>query len=253
MKQIAFTKYYADRFVQNIRDNGLRNTLMLLGKNLPQPIREWQMRHRRLQHQRFDIKYHVDTQIPVAVADLETTAPGAKFANRYQGTPVAVLHRIIRRLKVDRQRFTFIDLGSGKGRVLLIAAQYPFKSVVGVEFSKTLHDIALMNIQKFVGAGATYTSVTSKNCDAGEFDFSDIGDKIVFCYNSFAADLMIQVLNNLNAPAQKPGETIFAYLGGMPSAVWQRLALFPIIDKGEFLTEFDTYEQYSIYRIDPLK
>jgi SAM-dependent methyltransferase len=229
--------------------DGLRSTLMLVGKNLPQPVLEWQMRHRRRQHERFDTKYNIDTQMPVALADLETTAPGAKFANRYQGAPVAVLHRIIRRLKIDRQRFTFIDLGSGKGRVLLIAAQYPFKSVIGVEFSKTLHDIALTNIQKVVGAGATRTKVTSVNCDAGEFDFSEIGDKIVLCYNSFAADLMIRVLDNLNAPTHKPGETIFAYLGGMPSAVWQKLNLFPIIDKGEFLTEFETYEQYSIFRI----
>ena len=81
------------------------------------------------------------------------------------------------------------------------------------------------------------------------FDFSEIGDKIVFCYNPFAADLMIRVLDNLSAPAHKPGETIFAYLGGMPSAVSQKLNLFPIIGKGECLTEFGTYEQYSIYRI----
>jgi SAM-dependent methyltransferase len=235
--------------LKRCRTEGLRSALMLVGKNLPQPVLEWQIRRLKLAHQRFDRKYQIDTCMPVALADLETTAPGAKFANRYQGTPVAVLHRILRRLKVDRQRFTFIDLGSGKGRVLLIAAQYPFKSVVGVEFSKTLHDIALKNIQKVVGMGATYTTVTSINCDAGEFDFSEIGNKIVFCYNAFAADLMIRVLDNLNARGPRPGETIFAYLGGMPSAVWQKLNSFPIIDKGECLTEFGTYEQYSIYRI----
>src|SRR5437763_1425749 len=100
--------------LKRCRKDGLRSTLMLVGKNLPQPMFEWQMWRRRMQHQRFDTKYQVDTQTPVAVADLETTAPGAKFANRYQGTPIALLHRIIRRLNVDRQRFTFIDLGSGK-------------------------------------------------------------------------------------------------------------------------------------------
>ena len=87
------------------------------------------------------------------------------------------------------------------------------------------------------------------NSDAGEFDFSDIGDKIVFCYNSFAADLMMRVLDNLSAQTHRPGETIFAYLGGMPSAVSQKLNCFPIIDNGEILTEYGTYEQYSIYRL----
>lgn len=107
---------------------------MLVGKKLPQPVLEGQMRRRRLQHQRFDSKYQIDTHIPVAPADLETTAPRARFANRYQSTPIVVLYSIIRRLKVDRQRFTLIDLGSGKGRVLLIAAQYPFKPAIGVDF-----------------------------------------------------------------------------------------------------------------------
>ena len=138
--------------LQRWRKDGLRSALMLVGKNLPQPVIEWQIQRRRLQHERFDTRYQIDTQMPVALADLETTAPGAKFANRYQGTPVVVIHRMIRRLKVNRQRFTFIDLGSGKGRVLLIAAQYPFKSVIGIEFSKTLHDIALTNIQPKSGS-----------------------------------------------------------------------------------------------------
>ncbi len=236
-------------FLKRCRKDGLRSILMLVGKNLPQPVLEWQIRRRRLQHQRFDEKYNIETQMPVARAELETTLPGAKFANRYQGTPIALLRRIIRRLNVDRQRFTFIDLGSGKGRVLLVAAQYPFKCVVGVEFSKTLHDIAVTNIGKFAAAGETCTGVHPINGDAGEFDFSEIGDKIVFCYNSFAADLMIRVLDNLNTPAHNPGDTIFIYLGGMPSAVSQRLNFFPIIHKGEILTEVGTFEQYSIYRL----
>src|SRR5690242_14360085 len=112
------------RLVRQCQKDALRSTAVFIGKNLPRLVHEWQVRRRMLQHQRFDLKYQLNTQIPVPVAELETTAPGAKFAHRYQGTPIAVLRRIIRRLKLDRQRFTFIDLGSGKGRVLLIAAQY---------------------------------------------------------------------------------------------------------------------------------
>src|SRR5215831_11087448 len=87
----------------------------------------------------------------------------------------------------------FIDLGSGKGRVLLIAAQYPFKSVVGVEFSGTLHKIAQTNISKFVEQGLTKTRPISVNMDAGEFDFSQFRDKVVFCNNPFTAELVDNV------------------------------------------------------------
>src|SRR5579864_7137056 len=42
--------------------------------------------------------------------------------------------------------FTFIDLGSGKGRVLLMASDYPFKRIIGVEFMLELHRVAQKNI-----------------------------------------------------------------------------------------------------------
>ncbi|MBV9202261.1 MAG: class I SAM-dependent methyltransferase [Alphaproteobacteria bacterium] len=248
---MPFASNHISRLVQHWRESGMHGVATLIGKNLPAPFQEWRVRRLLLQHERFDSKYGVDTQMPVALADLETNAPGARFANRYQGTPIAFLHRLIRRLEINRERFTFIDLGSGKGRVLLIAGQYPFKAVIGVEFSKTLHDIALRNIGKFRSAGASRTDLTSINMDAEEFDFSRFTDKLVFCYNSFGAGLMIRVLDNLEISTKGPGETVFAYLGAMPGDVEQRLKRFPIIERAEVLTEFDTYERYSIYRMIP--
>jgi SAM-dependent methyltransferase len=196
------------------------------------------------------VKYGVDTQAPVRVSELETSAPGARFANRYEGAPIAALHKIIRRLQLDRRRFTFIDLGSGKGRVLLIAAQYSFKSVIGVEFSNKLHDIALSNIKRFIHLEPhVLSNITSINCDAAEFDFSDIGDKVIFCYNPFGADVMNRVLDNLQSASCQQGETVLVYLGPMPAAVSEKLHPFKIMRKGEFLSEFGFFEQYSVCRI----
>jgi hypothetical protein len=246
---MLFASNRITRLVQHWRENGLHGTLILAGKNLPEPFREWQIRRLLAEHERFDARYGVDTQIPVATADLEQNAPSARFANRYQGTPIAVVHRLIRRLKIDQKRYAFIDLGSGKGRVLLIASQYPFKTVIGVEFSKTLHDIALCNITKFSEAGLSRTSVTSVNADAAEFDFSQFTEKVVFCYNPFGADVMMRVLDNLEISPQGLGETIFAYLGEMSTTVSERLNRFQTMERGEFLTEFDTFERYSLFRM----
>ncbi len=41
----------------------------------------------------------------------------------------------------------FVDIGSGKGRVLIAAAEHPFLQVAGVEYSKELHEAALNNIR----------------------------------------------------------------------------------------------------------
>jgi Histone methylation protein DOT1 len=237
------------RLIQRFKTSGPESAIILIVKNLPRPTREWLTRHRARQHQRFDSKYRVDTQMPVPVSDLEASAPGARFANRYEGTPIAALRKIIRRLRVDWSRFTFIDLGSGKGRVLLIAGQHRFRSVVGVEFSQKLHAIALSNIEVFDELGLTKAKIISFNCDAGDFDFSNIKDKIIFCYNPFSEDLMIRVLDNIERSIRQGGETIFLYLGPMPATISVRLSRFPIIRRGEFLSEFGFFEQYSIYKI----
>jgi hypothetical protein len=58
-----------------------------------------------------------------------------------------VSHRTV--AQAGLQDFTFIDLGSGKGRVLLMAAAYGFKRIIGVEFMPELHRVAEENIRKY--------------------------------------------------------------------------------------------------------
>jgi tRNA1(Val) A37 N6-methylase TrmN6 len=57
----------------------------------------------------------------------------------------------------DLRDYTFIDFGSGKGRALLMAADLQFKSLIGIELRKELHDKALqisITVAKFVRAGS---------------------------------------------------------------------------------------------------
>jgi predicted RNA methylase len=250
MKQIASTKYYAERLVHHIRDNGLRSSVALVGKNLIWQYCDWLIRRRIRAHEQFDLKYGLDTQTSILIRHLETSAPGAEYANPYEGAAIPLVHRIIRQLRTDLRPFTFIDLGSGKGRVLLVAAQYSFKSVIGVEFSKTLHDIARSNIYKFVEQGLTKTRPISINMDAGEFDFSQFADKVVFCNNPFAANLMLRVLDNLQLSIAKTGgHGILIYLTPIPAAVKDRLDTFGLIRQGRFLSHFGGFQKFYVYRI----
>src|SRR6202035_991074 len=52
------------------------------------------------------------------------------------------------------RRGTFVDLGSGMGRVLCLAATYPFRAVVGVEQCASLNEVARMNVQRMRGRAA---------------------------------------------------------------------------------------------------
>jgi hypothetical protein len=249
-KPIVFAKYYAERFGQHIRAKGLRSSAALLGKNLVWPFYAWLVRRSIQAHEEFDFKYGLETQTPIPIRNLETSAPGAQYAIHYEGTAIPLVHRILRRLRTDLSRFTFIDLGSGKGRVLLIAAQYPFKSVIGVEFSQTLHGIAQFNISKFVEHVVTKTRPTSFNMDAGAFDFSQFGDMVVFCYNPFTATLALRILDNLQFSLRETGhEGILIYLSPIPPAVKERLDSFHLIAQGSYLSHFGGFQKYYIYRI----
>src|SRR3984893_15884987 len=67
--------------------------------------------------------------------------------------------------------FTFVDLGSGKGRTLLMASDYPFRRIVGVELIPVLHQGAQENLAKYRGESQKCFALESICGDATEFPF----------------------------------------------------------------------------------
>jgi SAM-dependent methyltransferase len=65
--------------------------------------------------------------------------------SEYQPIEPEIFREIFGQLDIDFERFTFVDIGSGKGRALLLAAEYPFRRIVGVELLRDLHEIAVGN------------------------------------------------------------------------------------------------------------
>jgi hypothetical protein len=64
----------------------------------------------------------------------------------YGPTPFRDFHAMFSRLPIRAGSDVLIDYGSGKGRALILAASYPFRRVIGVEFSTELNDIAEINL-----------------------------------------------------------------------------------------------------------
>ena len=65
----------------------------------------------------------------------------------YRPTAWLTLHELFRRLDVT-ERDVFLDVGSGMGRVLLVAARRPFKRVIGVEQNVEMTEIARRNVER---------------------------------------------------------------------------------------------------------
>lgn len=65
----------------------------------------------------------------------------------YMPTDRSAFEEMMQAVPIDHRRFTFLDIGSGKGRALLLAAAYPFRKIIGIEIVPELHRAAEENIR----------------------------------------------------------------------------------------------------------
>ena len=128
---------------RSLRTRGVRGTACRARR----AVAHWRNARRRARDDRlFDEQLGVDTATWVRVPDLDTSSANVEDAVRYEPTSVSEFELLMGKLRVDYRDFTFVDYGSGKGRVLMLAAKYPFKRIVGVEFAGALHGISCRNI-----------------------------------------------------------------------------------------------------------
>lgn len=109
------------------------------------------------------------------------------------------------------QDFTFIDLGSGKGRVLLMASDYPFKRIIGVEFMPELHRAAQKNIAGYSSDRQQCRQIETLCMDARDFQFP-AGPLVVYLFNPFSEATFARVLESLRSSVeQTPRPVYIAY------------------------------------------
>jgi hypothetical protein len=219
------------------------------GGNVLRKVAEWVERnhwrispmnlYEKFERHRFDRRHGVETQLDVNLSDLSIDSPNKHRGSRYHATPPVSFKRALKRLKVDLADFTFIDFGSGKGRTLLLASDFPFKRIIGVEFGKELHRNALNNIQRYK---AKHTSkIESIHVDATQFVLPD-GPLILYFFNPFDGTVLRQVLANIRRAASISKRKIFVvylYLENedvlkesgqfVPVFRWQRFDAFECI------------------------
>jgi len=124
------------------------------------------------------------------------------FHSAYQPTEPAAFHEMVGALPgihsatINFRDFTFVDLGSGKGRTLLMAADYPFGRIVGVELLASLHQIAQQNLRDYKSASQKCFAIETICADATTFVFPE-DPLVVYLFNPFPESGMRQVIANL--------------------------------------------------------
>lgn len=145
----------------------------------------------------FDSICDLDTAAPVELWDLPEPEQLKVGRNaRYAPTPLRTLRNALNRCNVRHRDTTFVDVGSGKGRVLLLATEFPFRRIVGVEASETLCDIARRNVKAAAEVFDACERIEVVHADATEFDIPDDAGLFYF-YEPFSAEVSAAVLDRI--------------------------------------------------------
>ena len=153
-------------------------------------------------------KYNINTIKPESL-DTLTIAEGDKSkSSPYEALNYFILETLLENFcKLFPGEKSLIDVGSGKGRVMVAAAHYGFKNIIGVDFAKELCAVAERNINKI----KTQFPDTTFNIYCQDILNYTINadDKVFFLFNPFNKEIMEKFLEKIDRSVKEHRRTIY--------------------------------------------
>ena len=171
----------------------------------------------------FDEAGGVRTSGLVAGRHLRSGHAHDRHATAYFGVAPSVFHALVSRWRSFRpaglEQTTLIDIGAGMGRAVLLAAELPFRQVIGVELHPTLVRIARRNVNAWRKAGRAHAPVRIVERDAVDFELPQ-GPCVAFLFNPFGAVVMRRWLRAITrAFSARPRELDILYVNNEQDGV----------------------------------
>lgn len=179
-----------------IRQDGMSHTFWLAARRL----------RSELVARRQDARRGISTAQEVADQELGFADPQN---HAYVATDYDVFMAAMQRVKVRPGEDVFVDFGSGKGRAVLLAAERPFRRVIGVEFSPQLHEVAQKNLR--TARNLKCKDVELVLADASQWKIPDDAN-VLFFFNPFEGKVLAKVFENIRrslADAPRPISIIY--------------------------------------------
>jgi glycosyltransferase involved in cell wall biosynthesis len=223
----------SSRLARALKERGVAGTLRVAARWAGLRVRRLQA---ALEERRFDRRLSVDTRGILYHDRPDEELHGA--VGPYQGVRERRFATALTSLDIDLGGFTFIDLGCGKGKALLLAAEAGFPKIVGVEFEPALCDLARANLDRYAGMSARPVEFEVATQDAREFRFPP-DPTVLFLYNPFQQEIMSAVVDNLERSLQEhPRELYVMYLNPRQAAP---------LDASPFLSRMREGRDYLTY------
>jgi SAM-dependent methyltransferase len=222
----------------SLRYRGLLGTLGAGARVVAHPILKREA-CRLFEEWRFDRRYGVDTAGTLQPHELDIAPAEAVVSHRYEGVRPREIREVIACLRIAYPEFTFVDIGCGKGRALLVASDFPFKRIIGVELSAALTRVAQENLRRYRRGRQQCRELAAVCADATRYVLPS-GPLVLYLYNPFDAPVMAAFLARVEAAlAAEPRPMVMVYLNPTCDAL---LAAAP------FLANSRRRSSYTIYR-----
>jgi SAM-dependent methyltransferase len=235
----AFRQAFTRQWQESVRYFGFWRALWELAGAFWRAVME--VRPSRRKASFGDLDYDWEHEVNTTRSDLSMrTQFLADLAGlRYFASEPWLFEQMMQALPIQFADFTFVDLGSGKGRALLMTAPYGFRRVIGVEFVPEWHQIAQENIRKFSGENQSAPPIESLCMDAQDFEFP-AGPLVVYMFNPFPEPVFAVVLERLRQSLLKNPRPVFV--------AYRYVEFEGLLQKCGWLEKVAGAEQWAVYR-----
>ncbi len=153
-----------------------------------------------------------DLQDWTYLSDLDIPSPNWINGKDYCPIEPERLTRVLSSLPIKHQDFIFVDFGSGKGRALLVASQFPFRKIIGIEFSPELHAVADRNIAGYRSRAQLCPDIESVCMDFTSFQLPP-EPAVLFFFDPCDEPVLVQVLKNVEDSLRRhPRDMLICYV-----------------------------------------
>lgn len=193
-----------------------------------------------IKEMRGEKKYGIQTMPVDDLKRLNVEGENKEHASIYQGANYFLLEKAFDFLKEAGASGDLVDFGSGKGRIMVVAAHYGFQQITGIDFAPALCNAGRKNIGNiklnFPNVNFNIICEDAVNYIVGN------NDNVFFFFNPFDEKIMLLVVKNiLKSFKENPREIYVIYINPMDKEIFLSAGF-----EEEFYIEKLTYLEMSI-------
>ncbi len=176
---------------------------------------EKRLKQEHLINEAFDRRHGTDTAEEVLL-----TAAGVPQDQSARGNTVyrpvweTEFHSSLAALGISFDGFSFVDVGSGKGKLLLLASDYPFARIVGVEYAPGLHAVAVENILRYRSSTQRCHTLEAVLADALRYRLPD-GPIVCYIFNAMDPASTAKLMELVDEDLGSRGAPAFVIYGNL--------------------------------------